>query len=670
MNFGFPQFFWALFALSIPLLIHLFNLRRPKTVFFSNTRFLKQLEEERKSVKRLRHWLILLLRGLALAALVTAFTLPYFDSSQNTGELKKQYLHLFVDNSLSMKRDGSQGPLLNQARLFASQFLGSLGEDIEVQVLSNDFDSKYQRYYPASEAKDLAEQLDYSSEFRSLEEVLNRIRNLSSQNPEAKHQIHLLSDFQAGILGSEALESTDNEEIKLLALSSDVGANNAAIDSLAFKAPVFVPGLVQDMEVFLHNYSQEDLSGVSLEFWLNDTLQNARVVDLIAQQSTAFPISFIPQKAGTYRGRISISKGEPNFDNQFYFSFQTLAKQKVYYLSEQGETALPLSIFRDPYFEFKKSSSQDLDYDYLADSRLIILESNQSISESLKQRLEEHLQKGKNIWFFPGSDAQMYQQQLQSFGIEVEGRWIVDSLMAQELNQVDPYLENTFVENRKAPLLPYSKSRIQSLDRSSISLLSFAKDRPLIARKPLANGQVFYALSSINPEQSNLAAHPILIPLLANASFYAGGKAKAYVQAGNSKDYQIVEALQMEEALKIVVPDGELIPYQRYQNDHYELRLGSQKLKAGNYPVKRNQQNIAYFSVNLDPRESLMQNADLKLNELFKPEAQIIDPSSTQEQAQLKASILMESTALWPWFLMLTLLFLFLEMLFLKSGRR
>ena len=191
MNFGFPQFFWALFALSIPLLIHLFNLRRPKTVFFSNTRFLKQLEEERKSVKRLRHWLILLLRGLALAALVTAFTLPYFDSSQNTGELKKQYLHLFVDNSLSMKRDGSQGPLLNQARLFASQFLGSLGEDIEVQVLSNDFDSKYQRYYPASEAKDLAEQLDYSSEFRSLEEVLNRIRNLSSQNPEAKHQIHL-----------------------------------------------------------------------------------------------------------------------------------------------------------------------------------------------------------------------------------------------------------------------------------------------------------------------------------------------------------------------------------------------------------------------------------------------------------------------------------------------
>ena len=264
----------------------------------------------------------------------------------------------------------------------------------------------------------------------------------------------------------------------------------------------------------------------------------------------------------------------------------------------------------------------------------------------------------------------MYQQQLQSFGIEVEGRWIVDSLMAQELNQVDPYLENTFVENRKAPLLPYSKSRIQSLDRSSISLLSFAKDRPLIARKPLANGQVFYALSSINPEQSNLAAHPILIPLLANASFYAGGKAKAYVQAGNSKDYQIVEALQMEEALKIVVPDGELIPYQRYQNDHYELRLGSQKLKAGNYPVKRNQQNIAYFSVNLDPRESLMQNADLKLNELFKPEAQIIDPSSTQEQAQLKASILMESTALWPWFLMLTLLFLFLEMLFLKSGRR
>ncbi|WP_421754927.1 hypothetical protein [Croceimicrobium sp.] len=610
------------------------------------------------------------MRGLALAALVTAFTLPYSNTTAEASAQKKQYLHLYVDNSLSMKRDGSKGPLLNQARLFSSQFLASLGDEIEVQILSNDFDSRYQRYYPASEAKELAEQLDYSSEFRSLEEVLNRIRNLSIQNPEAQHQILLLSDFQAGILNTEAFESAANEEVKLLALSSESGLNNASIDSLTFKAPVFVPGLVQDMEVFLHNYSQEKLSGISLEFWLNDTLQNARIVDLEAQQSTAFPISFIPQKPGAYQGKISISKGEPSFDNQFYFSFQTLGKQKVYYLSEKEKSELPLNIFRDPYFELKKSSLQDLDYDYLAEARLIIVESNQNISESLKQRLEEHLQKGKNIWFFPGKDIAVYQSQLQSLGIKIAGQWIQDSLMAQSLNANDPYLENTFIESRQAPLLPFSKTHVLSEDGSSIALLSFSKNRSLLARKPMGKGQVFYALSSLDPEQSNLAGHPLIIPLLANASFYVGGKAKPYVHAGNASDYQIIEANQVEEALKIVTKDGELIPYQSFQNDHYELRLGSQNLEAGNYPLIRDQENIAYFSVNLDSRESLMQASKLKLNELFKPEAQIIDPSSNQEQAQLKASILMENTALWPWFVLLTLLFLFLEMLFLKSGRR
>ncbi|HET9053816.1 MAG TPA: BatA domain-containing protein, partial [Cyclobacteriaceae bacterium] len=45
MTFLYPSFLWALLALSIPVIIHLFNFRKTTRIFFSNNRFLRQVKE-------------------------------------------------------------------------------------------------------------------------------------------------------------------------------------------------------------------------------------------------------------------------------------------------------------------------------------------------------------------------------------------------------------------------------------------------------------------------------------------------------------------------------------------------------------------------------------------------------------------------------------------------
>ncbi|MBK8471991.1 MAG: BatA domain-containing protein [Sphingobacteriales bacterium] len=77
MNFLFPAFLAAMAALAIPIIIHLFYFRRFKKIYFSNVKFLREIKEERASRNKLKHYLVLLARLLAVALLVLAFAQPF-----------------------------------------------------------------------------------------------------------------------------------------------------------------------------------------------------------------------------------------------------------------------------------------------------------------------------------------------------------------------------------------------------------------------------------------------------------------------------------------------------------------------------------------------------------------------------------------------------------------
>ena len=76
MRFLYPNMLWGLFALLIPILIHLFNFRRHKLVYFSNTTVLRSIQQENAKTRKLKYLVTLLLRCLFITALVLAFAFP------------------------------------------------------------------------------------------------------------------------------------------------------------------------------------------------------------------------------------------------------------------------------------------------------------------------------------------------------------------------------------------------------------------------------------------------------------------------------------------------------------------------------------------------------------------------------------------------------------------
>ncbi len=171
MGFLFPLFLWAAAAMVIPVLIHLFNLRRYKRVMFPDTRFLRNIQLSTKRQSKLRDRRLLALRLLFLAALVLAFAQPFIGGSR---EPKATVTVIYIDNSYSMTIGSGQEHLLQQARNKARQLIGAAGNGSRFLLLSND-KLAATRPMPGNEALQALDGIKPVSKNVSLKQVMGSI---------------------------------------------------------------------------------------------------------------------------------------------------------------------------------------------------------------------------------------------------------------------------------------------------------------------------------------------------------------------------------------------------------------------------------------------------------------------------------------------------------------
>ena len=98
-----PLFLIGLVAVAIPVIVHLFNFRRYKKVYFSNVERLEQLQSETRRQSTLRQLLIMFARILAIVFLVLAFARPVIPNRNSAMRSGSNDISIFIDNSFSME---------------------------------------------------------------------------------------------------------------------------------------------------------------------------------------------------------------------------------------------------------------------------------------------------------------------------------------------------------------------------------------------------------------------------------------------------------------------------------------------------------------------------------------------------------------------------------------
>ena len=185
MQFLHPEYFYALPALLIPIFIHLFQLRRFKKYAFTNVALLQKIRFQTRKSSQLKKWLILILRLLAMAFMILAFSQPYFSNQKSTNVPSETVLYL--DNSFSMQALGANGPLFKRA---VQDVISGIDEGQKISLFMNDIS------YQSTTLKDIKNKLlnlNYSPNQLSLSNVILKGASLFSNSKSSLKTLLVIS---------------------------------------------------------------------------------------------------------------------------------------------------------------------------------------------------------------------------------------------------------------------------------------------------------------------------------------------------------------------------------------------------------------------------------------------------------------------------------------------
>ena len=136
LGFAHPLYLWGLAAMALPILVHLFNQRRPRPLAFGAIEFVLRSQRQKARRLRLRQILLLALRCLLIAAVALALARPSLKpkGAQAAVASGPQATVLVLDASLSMRYRVGASTLFSRARTEALAALDRLGPDEPASV--------------------------------------------------------------------------------------------------------------------------------------------------------------------------------------------------------------------------------------------------------------------------------------------------------------------------------------------------------------------------------------------------------------------------------------------------------------------------------------------------------------------------------------------------------
>lgn len=672
MQFLYPTFLFALLALAIPIIIHLFYFRRFKKVYFTNVRFLKEVKEETSARSKLRNLLVLAMRLLALFLLVLAFAQPFIpqDVEVKTGQ---KAVSVFLDNSFSMSALSQDAALIDKAKQRAREIVQAYNVEDQFQVLTNDFEGRHQRMVSQEDALSLIDEIMITPSVRKLSQVLDRQKQALQTSTFENYVIYQVSDFQKNITDFQTFTDT-TFDVNLIPLQS-VEERNINIDSAWFDSPVQMLNQTSPLMVKIRNLSPEDAENIRLSINYDGQTKPVGTLSIPANSSVIDTVNFTINRTGWYAAELAITDFPVQFDDKYYVSFKVAEQVNVLVINEGTPNRYLEAAFKGiSYFNLTSLPSQNLDYSSFSNYQLIVLNGLNAITSGFAFELQEFMKKGGNLLAFPGRNANIssYKTFLQAIPANELLAWQEVPMQVGSIN-TEEFIFNDVFENRSANLnLPLSQGNFKMTDygsRTAEVLMTYRDGTTFLEKFKSDKGHLYLCAAPLEEEWNNLVRNgEIFIPMLYKMAISAGESRPVAYTIGQD---ELIESNHQGSTGDIVYKlqggGEEFIPEQRIVGSTVFLSLNNQVREAGFYNLFLTQENILdRFAFNFDRKESVLSYyTNDALQTMLGENVSII---GTQNNEVLTAKIAERSQGivLWRWCLILALLFLAAEIILLR----
>ncbi|MGM9478550.1 BatA domain-containing protein [Pedobacter sp. GSP4] len=670
MNFLYPGFLFALISVAIPVIIHLFNFRKFKKVYFSNVQLLKEVEQQNSSKEKLKNLLILLARIMALIFLVLAFAQPYIPDHHQKTTAVNNVVSIYIDNSYSMEAINKDGNLLDEAKRRAKELVKGFGINDRFQLLTNDFEGKHQRLLNEEEFIKALDDVKISAANRNLQQILNRQGNILTGS--ANKYSFLISDFQNNSSTTNKLDTKADIQYSFLKLNANT-LPNVAVDSVWALSPNHQPGANERLVVQLKNYSDEEAKNIPLKLTINNQQKGLGAVTIPAGKTVKDTLSFSGLSAGWQKGVISIKDFPVTFDDTLSFSFKVDESFPVLSINGANAGNYVKALFAaDTYYKLTENAESNINYSNFANYGLIVLNGLKNPSTGLVQQLKTYLSAGGTVVIFPDLDAdiQTYNAFLSGLSLPVVQTLNITPTKVDQIDFQNPIFKTVFEEipkNLDLPAVTRYYTFVEKNTASKEDIMFLPGRKSFFSKYDVGNGQVYLSASGLNTTDGNLARHPVFVPLMYRLALSGGLEAPLYYNLGNDNALASKKiAMGKNQSLGISANNFEAIPEIRQVEGKTLIYIADQIKTAGFYNLKLADSLLAVYSFNNGRTESDMHYLGKAALEQLAGKSNLKIFDTDKDAVKLVAGANKIGQTLWKLCLILSLVFIAAEILLIR----
>lgn len=549
-----PWMLWALPAVGIPVLIHLLNRHRAKTIEWGAMELLRRVMIYRSREIRLEDILLMLLRCLIVLLLVLAVARPTPRWLPLAGK-PKAGLVVAIDGSLSMTHRPGVGSRFDEAVERARTVLRTtdLGQPVTIVVMNQrpQILLRHTTYDPATIDAALASARPSNGPL-DLDANLAELQPLVLELKSARRELHIVTDAQTTTYGrlSDKAKTTFRDiaaaggaaHLVTIPVASE---ENCGVTELGWVSGVLRVGALAQFQATVRNYSRTARNPGELTLFLNDQAVDKRPVErLEAGQSATVRFAAMLSHPGINRLAAKLGADPLTADDQRYAVINV--RQMLRVLCVDGDPAERADAKAVTWVatalsptSFDRSETRPLvdtiSWTALGEARLndydtVVLVNVADIPPDRAVALRKFVEQGGGLILFPGSNLKVDQINRRFLDPEV-------GLLPAEVTGIaeDPEMLHVGVPlDVRLPSHPIAEP-LRSLPEEVLTearcyrhlkvrpgsdtrvILNLGNGLPLLLEHTVGRGKVLLWTSGIEPRWSNLAVNPAFPVLLQQA---------------------------------------------------------------------------------------------------------------------------------------------------------
>ena len=575
---------WGLLALLIPILIHLFNFRRHKLVYFSNTAVLRSIQQENAKTRKLKYLVTLLLRCLFIAALVLAFAFPYRPEKQLNVNTENTLIGIYIDNSMSMKGQSQRTTLIEDARQSARDLVHKLNPSNRYLLMTNSFE--IQNEYPMNQ-EEMLDQLDRMNPDGApvfMGEVIDRFEMLCKQHGFATSTLFVYSDFQSNTFDLSAAKADTTLQVVMVPMVPEF-KTNLYIDSVWLASPIVQSGLTNELMVRVVNQGDKEVKGMPINFTMNNAMAASTTVDLEKNGTAEVEMQFLVEDSGEQRCSASLTDHPITFDDSYHFVLSVKPCLSVVELGNQPSSCAML--FDDEQFHYTLMEPSRFDLTTIAQAQLLIVNESAVMNETLQQALLDAVSDGASLVVFPSMDDPQNNRYLYNkLGLtlmEVD----TNATSVEDLALQHTFFNDMILDLPQHPDFPKVKRHVRlKTNGMATSLLTLQNSDPMLMMTSVGKGQAFVMATALDSKWSDLADNALFVPMMVKMAFMGGKMDKLAYTIGQDKILVLSDISQEGDRQYLFANSDrsfELMPASEVRNGKVYLYLNDNLPSAGFY---------------------------------------------------------------------------------------